>query len=62
MLASDVNFSRSKINEIALLTTVTVDAAVQPSYEQQNDDLLGRSAPRITPIFRSVYQGGPSTR
>jgi outer membrane protein len=54
----DVNFLQVKINEGALLPTVTLQASVQQSYEQQLTIFRTFGASAIAQISAPLYQGG----
>jgi outer membrane protein len=54
----DVNFLQVKINEGALLPTVTLQASVQQSYEQQMTIFRTFGASAIAQISAPLYQGG----
>ena len=54
----DVNFLQVKINEGALLPTVTLQAAVQQSYEQTLQVFRSFGASAIAQLSVPVYQGG----
>src|SRR6201999_4007010 len=58
MYGIDVNFLQVKINEGALLPTVTFQAAVQQSYEQTQTIFRSFGASAIPPVAIPVYQGG----
>jgi outer membrane protein len=54
----DVNFLQVKVNEGALLPTVTMQASVQQSYEQQLQTFRTFGASAIAQLSVPVYQGG----
>ena len=58
MFGIDVNFLQVKINEGALLPTVTFQAAVQQSYEQTLTTYQALGASAIAQLSIPVYQGG----
>jgi outer membrane protein len=58
MFGIDVNFLQVKINEGALLPTVTFQAAVQQSYEQTQTIFRSFGASAIAQLSVPVYQGG----
>jgi outer membrane protein len=58
MFGIDVNYLQVKINEGALLPTVTVQAAVQQSYEQTLTTYQAFGASAIAQLSIPVYQGG----
>jgi outer membrane protein len=58
MFGIDVNFLQVKVNEGALLPTVTVQAAVQQSYEQAMTVYRSFGASAIAQVSVPVYQGG----
>lgn len=58
MFGIDVNYLQVKVNEGALLPTVTVQAAVQQSYEQQMTVYRSFGASAIAQLSVPVYQGG----
>src|SRR5712675_1963229 len=58
MFGIDVNFLQVKINEGALLPTVTVQASVQQSYEQTLTIFRSFGASAIAQLSVPVYQGG----
>jgi outer membrane protein len=58
MYGIDVNFLQVKINEGALLPTVSLQAAVQQSYEQQLTVYRTFGASAIAQLSVPVYQGG----
>jgi outer membrane protein len=58
MFGIDVNFLQVKVNEGALLPTVTVQAAVQQSYEQLLTTYRSFGASAIAQVSVPVYQGG----
>jgi outer membrane protein len=58
MFGIDVNFLQVKVNEGALLPTVTVQAAVQQSYEQTMTVYRSFGASAIAQVSVPVYQGG----
>jgi outer membrane protein len=58
MFGIDVNFLQVKVNEGALLPTVTVQAAVQQSYEQTMTTFRSFGASAIAQVSIPVYQGG----
>ncbi len=58
MFGIDVNFLQVKINEGALLPTVTVQAAVQQAYEQTMTTYRSFGASAIAQLSVPIYQGG----
>jgi outer membrane protein len=58
MFGIDVNYLQVKINEGALLPTVTFQAAVQQSYEQTLTTYQAFGASAIAQLSIPVYQGG----
>jgi outer membrane protein len=58
MFGIDVNYLQVKVNEGTLLPTVTVQAAVQQSYEQQLTIFRSFGASAIAQLSVPVYQGG----
>src|SRR5207249_11535640 len=58
MFGIDVNFLQVKINEGALLPTVTFQASVQQSYEQTMTIFRSFGASAIAQLSVPVYQGG----
>ena len=58
MYGIDVNFLQVKINEGALLPTVTVQAAVQQAYEQTMTTYRSFGASAIAQLSVPLYQGG----
>jgi outer membrane protein len=58
MFGIDVNFLQVKVNEGALLPTVTLQAAVQQSYEQDLNLFRSFGASAIAQLSVPVYQGG----
>jgi len=58
MYGIDVNFLQVKINEGALLPTVTLQASVQQSYEQQMTIFRAFGASAIAQVTAPLYQGG----
>jgi outer membrane protein len=58
MFGIDVNFLQVKINEGALLPTVTFQAAVQQSYEQTMTIYRSFGASAIAQLAVPLYQGG----
>jgi outer membrane protein len=58
MFGIDVNFLQVKVAEGALLPTVTVQAAVQQSYEQTQTTFRSFGASAIAQLSVPVYQGG----
>jgi outer membrane protein len=58
MFGIDVNFLQVKVAEGALLPTVTVQAAVQQSYEQALNTFRQFGASAIAQVSVPVYQGG----
>jgi outer membrane protein len=58
MFGIDVNFLQVKINEGALLPTVTLQAAVQQSYEQTMISPRAFGASAIAQVSVPIYQGG----
>jgi outer membrane protein len=58
MFGIDVNFLQVKVNEGALLPTVTMQAAVQQSYEQTLTTFRTFGASAIAQLAVPVFQGG----
>jgi outer membrane protein len=58
MYGIDVNFLQVKINEGALLPTVSLQASVQQSYEQSLTIFRAFGASAIAQISAPLYQGG----
>lgn len=58
MYGIDVNFLQVKINEGALLPTVTLQASVQQSYEQTMTIFRSFGASAVAQITAPIYQGG----
>ena len=58
MFGIDVNYLQVKVNEGALLPTVTFQASVQQSYEQQLTIFRSFGASAIAQVSVPVYQGG----
>ena len=58
MFGIDVSFLQTKINEGALLPTVTFQASVQQSYEQTQTIFRSFGASAIAQVSVPVYQGG----
>ena len=58
MYGIDVNFLQVKVNEGALLPTVTMQASVQQGYEQALQTFRSFSASAIAQVSIPVYQGG----
>jgi outer membrane protein len=58
MFGIDVNFLTVKVNEGALLPTVTVQASVQQAYEQQLTVYRSFGASAIAQLSVPIYQGG----
>ena len=58
MYGVDVNFLQVKINEGALLPTVTLQAAVQQSYEQTQTIFRAFGASAAAQLTVPIYQGG----
>src|ERR1700720_2362033 len=58
MYGIDVNFLQVKVNEGALLPTVTMQASVQQSYEQSLQVFRTFGASAIAQVSVPVYQGG----
>jgi outer membrane protein len=58
MYGIDVNFLTVKVNEGALLPTVTVQASVQQAYEQSLQVFRTFGASAIAQVSVPVYQGG----
>src|SRR5436309_3171337 len=58
MYGIDVNFLQVKVNEGALLPTVTLQASVQQSYEQQMTIFRSFGASAVAQLSVPVYQGG----
>src|SRR6202140_4858025 len=58
MFGIDVNYLQVKVNEGALLPTVTLQASVQQSYEQTMTIFRSFGASAIAQLSVPVYQGG----
>jgi outer membrane protein len=58
MYGIDVNFLQVKVNEGALLPTVTVQASVQQAYEQSLQVFRSFGASAIAQVSVPIYQGG----
>jgi outer membrane protein len=58
MFGIDVNYLQVKVNEGALLPTVTFQASVNQSYEQQMTIFRSFNAAAIAQVSVPVYQGG----
>jgi outer membrane protein len=58
MFGIDVNYLQVKVNEGALLPTVTVQASAQQSYEQTLTTFRSFGASAIAQVSIPVYQGG----
>ena len=58
MFGIDVNYLQVKVNEGALLPTVSLQASVQQSYEQQLTIFRSFGASAVAQISVPVYQGG----
>jgi outer membrane protein len=58
MYGIDVNFLQVKINEGALLPTVSLQAAVQQSYEQTLTVYRSFGASAVAQVSVPIYQGG----
>jgi outer membrane protein len=58
MFGIDVSFLQVKINEGALLPTVSLQASVQQSYEQQLSIYRSFGASAVAQLSIPVYQGG----
>src|SRR5450631_1224951 len=58
MFGIDVNYLQVKVNEGALLPTVSLQASVQQSYEQQMTIFRSFGASAIAQVSVPVYQGG----
>ena len=58
MYGIDVNFLQVKVNEGALLPTVTVQASVQQAYQQNVTSPRTFSASALAQVSVPVYQGG----
>jgi outer membrane protein len=58
MFGIDVNYLQVKVNEGALLPTVTFQASVQQSYEQTMNIFRSFGASAIAQLSVPVYQGG----
>src|SRR6201996_6627977 len=58
MFGIDVNFLQVKVNEGALLPTVTLQASVQQAYEQSLQVFRQFGASAIAQVSVPVYQGG----
>ena len=58
MFGIDVNYLQVKVNEGALLPTVSLQAAVQQSYEQTMTVFRSFGASAIAQVTAPIYQGG----
>jgi outer membrane protein len=58
MYGIDVNFLQVKVNEGALLPTVTMQASVQQAYEQSLQVFRSFGASAIAQVAVPIYQGG----
>jgi outer membrane protein len=58
MYGIDVNFLQVKVNEGALLPTVTMQASVQQAYEQSMQVYRSFGASAIAQVSIPIYQGG----
>jgi len=58
MFGIDVNYLQVKVNEGALLPTVSLQASVQQSYEQSMTVFRSFGASAIAQISAPIYQGG----
>src|SRR6266849_5858555 len=58
MFGIDVNYLQVKVNEGALLPTVSLQASVQQSYEQQMTLFRSFGASAVAQLSVPVYQGG----
>src|SRR5471030_431493 len=58
MFGIDVNYLQVKVNEGALLPTVSLQASVQQSYEQQLTIFRSFGASAVAQVSVPVYQGG----
>jgi outer membrane protein len=58
MFGIDVNYLQVKVNEGALLPTVTVQASAQQSYEQTMTTYRAFGASAIAQVSVPIYQGG----
>jgi outer membrane protein len=58
MYGIDVNYLQVKVNEGALLPTITLQASVQQSYEQQMTIYRAFGASAIAQISAPLFQGG----
>jgi outer membrane protein len=58
MFGIDVNYLQVKVNEGALLPTVTLQASVQQSYEQQLTIFRTFNAAALAQVSVPLYQGG----
>ncbi len=58
MFGIDVNFLQVKVNEGALLPTISLQASVQQSYEQTMTVYRSFGASAIAQISAPIYQGG----
>ena len=58
MYGIDVNYLQVKINEGALLPTVSLQAAVQQSYEQTLTTFRSFGAAAVAQVSAPIYQGG----
>jgi outer membrane protein len=58
MFGIDVNYLTVKVNEGALLPTVSLQASVQQSYEQQQTIFRSFGASAVAQIAAPIYQGG----
>src|SRR6202163_3703914 len=58
MFGIDINYLQVKVNEGALLPTVSLQASVQQSYEQQMTVFRSFGASAVAQVSVPVYQGG----
>src|SRR6202163_2891930 len=58
MFGIDINYLQVKVNEGALLPTVTLQASVQQSYEQQMTIFRSFGAAAVAQLSVPVFQGG----
>src|ERR1700731_4478935 len=58
MFGIDVNYLQVKVNEGALLPTVSLQASVQQSYEQKMTIFRSFGASAIAQVSAPIYQGG----
>ena len=58
MFGIDVNYLQVKINEVALLPTVSLQTSVQQAYEQTLTTFRSFAASTVAQVSAPIYQGG----